>query len=235
MKPKGRKAVGRTQTPGSTPSRPLEPHSRGRKAPTPQERNFVEGVAQGKTDKQAALDAGYSLSMAENTKYKLWTKPHVQTYFRDTLRRSVPPERVLQRMSELVEGRSVTKKRKQTFEAGKLVNETIEETEIVNASISLRAIRMAAEWAGYIPTKQPAITVDTITQVNLQPEQEPGTKPVDVNCLPSPKLSEGTSDGEVGPDESGDGAARPTSAPNPKESLAPDSPSLEEEKNGRAE
>ena len=235
MKPKGRKAVGRTQTPGSTPSRPLEPHSRGRKAPTPQERNFVEGVAQGKTDKQAALDAGYSLSMAENTKYKLWTKPHVQTYFRDTLRRSVPPERVLQRMSELVEGRSVTKKRKQTFEAGKLVNETIEETEIVNASISLRAIRMAAEWAGYIPTKQPAITVDTITQVDLRPDQVREKEPVNMNCLPSPRPSNGNSDGEARRDEQGQGAARPARAPNSEESLTADSPVFQEENNAKAE
>jgi hypothetical protein len=38
---------------------------------------FIREKLFGLTDKAAALLAGYSLSVAENTKQKIWAKPHV--------------------------------------------------------------------------------------------------------------------------------------------------------------
>lgn len=186
--------------PEDMPSRPPKTNSRGRKALTPRERTFVEGVAEGKTDKQAALDAGYSLSMAENTKQKLWTKPQVQKYFERMLRMVAPPERILHKMSELIDGRFLTKKRRRTLDAaGQLVEETIEEIEIVNPSASLRATIKAAEWAGYVQTKLPEIALDTITHVSLRPGQKREGMLVDVNRkLAPPSLSNGDRNRGIG-------------------------------------
>lgn len=47
---------------------------------TARERRYVEGRVAGKTKRQSALDAGYSESVAENTKQKIDCKPAVQDY-----------------------------------------------------------------------------------------------------------------------------------------------------------
>ena len=48
---------------------------------TRRHRAFLSGKIVGLSDREAALDAGYSFSMAENTKVKIWAKPHVQAEF----------------------------------------------------------------------------------------------------------------------------------------------------------
>ena len=45
------------------------------------QRVFVYEKLFGQNDKQAALAAGYSLSIAENTKQKIWSKPAVRNEF----------------------------------------------------------------------------------------------------------------------------------------------------------
>ncbi len=45
------------------------------------QRRFLLKKLVGTNDKDAALAAGYSLSVAENTKQKIWAKPGVQEQF----------------------------------------------------------------------------------------------------------------------------------------------------------
>jgi hypothetical protein len=45
------------------------------------QRSFLREKILGSNDKEAALAAGYFLSVAENTKQKIWTKPTVQSEF----------------------------------------------------------------------------------------------------------------------------------------------------------
>jgi len=203
----GRKVVGRDEfiKPPCVTSGPPEANLRGRKAPTPRERKFVEGVAQGMTDKAAAIEAGYSLSMAENTKYKLWTKPQLQIYFQSMLHKAAPPDRILRRMSDLIDGKVVTKKRTRTFDAdGKVIGETIEETETVNASTSLRATIKAAQWAGYAPTGLPEIALNTLARVQFKSETPP--QAISVNAkgkLTRVQSSSGNASGGAAPRRQG--------------------------------
>src|SRR5215467_4134294 len=46
---------------------------------TPRQRGFVVGKLEGKSDRQAALDAGYAPSTAENTKQKIMSRPEVRS------------------------------------------------------------------------------------------------------------------------------------------------------------
>jgi hypothetical protein len=105
MKLQGRKVVGIGRPRRRRTSPPPVPNKRGNKAPNTRERAFVEGVAEGKSDRQVALNAGYSLSIAENTKYKLWTKPQVQDYYRRIAQAAAPPEWIVRKMNELIEGK----------------------------------------------------------------------------------------------------------------------------------
>jgi phage terminase small subunit len=49
---------------------------------TRRQRTFLLEKLTGLNDKEAALAAGYSPSMAENTKQKIWAKPQVHEEFR---------------------------------------------------------------------------------------------------------------------------------------------------------
>jgi len=51
---------------------------------SPMQRLFLFGKLGGLNDKNAALAAGYSVSVAENTKQRIW-KPQVRTEFRRLL------------------------------------------------------------------------------------------------------------------------------------------------------
>jgi phage terminase small subunit len=42
---------------------------------------FLREKVLGLNDKEAALAAGYSLSVAENTKQKIWAKPEMRSQF----------------------------------------------------------------------------------------------------------------------------------------------------------
>ena len=134
---------------------------RRKKALSEKQRRFVEGVADGKSDKQAAMDAGYSFSMAENAKARIWSQPEVEAYFRDLMRKAAPPKRLVKRISEHIDGRSITTKiRKRTVpssdpaKGGEEVEETtMERIETVDAGVSLRAIEMAVQYGEYVPER----------------------------------------------------------------------------------
>jgi phage terminase small subunit len=57
-----------------------DPGSRARTLSIRQ-RAFLREKILGSNDKEAPLAAGYSLSVAENTKQKIWAKPTVQSEF----------------------------------------------------------------------------------------------------------------------------------------------------------
>jgi len=62
---------------------------------TPRQRGFVLGKLEGKSDRQAALDAGYAPSTAENTKQKIMSRPEVREAFNELLDEHLPPEKLV--------------------------------------------------------------------------------------------------------------------------------------------
>jgi len=53
------------------------------------------GKLEGKSDRQAALDAGYAPSTAENTKQKIMSRPEVREAFNELLDEHLPPEKLV--------------------------------------------------------------------------------------------------------------------------------------------
>lgn len=66
---------------------------------TPKKRHYVENRVQGKSKKAAALEAGYSLTMANNAGTKIET-PEVQEAFSELIRKRIPAEKIIQRIEE---------------------------------------------------------------------------------------------------------------------------------------
>jgi len=62
---------------------------------TPRQREFVVGKLEGKSDRQAVLDAGYAPSTAENTKQKIMSRPEVREAFQQLLDEHLPPEKLV--------------------------------------------------------------------------------------------------------------------------------------------
>ena len=63
------------------------------------QRLYVQGVAAGKSRRRAALDAGYSLSSANNPGHNI-ERGQVREVFAELIRAAVPPERVVQLIRE---------------------------------------------------------------------------------------------------------------------------------------
>ena len=61
-------------------------------------RRFVEGLIDGKSMRKAAIDAGYSQSMANDAGRKIL--PRVQEEFRDQLAKRIPLEKLVGRIAE---------------------------------------------------------------------------------------------------------------------------------------
>ncbi len=59
---------------------------------------FVEGLAEGKSARRAALDAGYSESSADHATTEIL--PVVERAFGEVIRSSIPVERLVQRLDE---------------------------------------------------------------------------------------------------------------------------------------
>lgn len=142
------------------------------KSATKKERKFAEGVAAGKSQKQSALDAGYSFSMAENANAKILSKPEVQEYFRRLMRAAAPPQRIVDKISEHIEGKvSTTRVRRKMGPPdanGKraVLEEIVEKVETVDAGVSLRALEMAIQGAGYVPKED--ITTNPLTLIQIE-------------------------------------------------------------------
>lgn len=146
----------------------------GKKRANARERKFVQDVAQGKTDYRAALDAAFPPSMARNTAAKIWSKPQVQEYFRLLMRAAAPPKRIVDKISEHIDAKSVRTcvRRKMgppSADGARVVLEEIEETtETVDARVSLRAIEMAIQAADYVPSETSQVQINQPTQIQIE-------------------------------------------------------------------
>jgi hypothetical protein len=132
-------------------------------------RKFVQGVLEGKSYKQAALDAGYSESVANNTRLQLWNQRSIQEHFRNLMQEVCPPARVMKILDELLDGKVTTihvvreLRATKIMQAGKLVDGPEEELVIVRADRHEtvdnagreRALRLAGEYGGFAPAKLP--------------------------------------------------------------------------------
>lgn len=67
----------------------------GTRQASPKERRYVAGRVAGKSKRKAALDAGYTESMAENAKQKIDDKPAVQALFTQILDTAGVSDRLL--------------------------------------------------------------------------------------------------------------------------------------------
>lgn len=118
---------------------------------------FAENAAMGMTDHAAALNAGYSESVAKSTKSKLWIQPDIQNHYQLVMQSVLPPGRVAKIMSELLEGKvSTTTQRLQRVTVdGKVGMQVMSatKTEMVDRAIQLRALEMAAEHGALIPSR----------------------------------------------------------------------------------
>jgi hypothetical protein len=140
---------------------------------------FVENAVSGMTSKEAALGAGFAPSTAEHTKEKLWSQPDVQAHFQRLVQGVLPPERATALYDALLEGKSVTTQMKQERVMQKdgttglqVVSAT--RTETVDRSVQLRALQMAAEHGGLVPSSIRAQTISpaSLEDVLLRAEQE---------------------------------------------------------------
>lgn len=66
---------------------------------SPRKRKYVKALAQGKTKKAAALEAGYSESTADVAKSHIET-PDVRQAFQEIIRKRIPAEKIAQRIDE---------------------------------------------------------------------------------------------------------------------------------------
>jgi hypothetical protein len=74
-------------------------------AKSPKRRRFVAGLIDGKSMRRAALDAGYSKSMANNAGLKIL--PGIREEFKRELSRKVPKGKLIQRIAEGLDARAV--------------------------------------------------------------------------------------------------------------------------------
>jgi len=66
--------------------------------PTVKQARFVEGLAEGKSARRAALQAGYSASSADHATTEIL--PVVERAFGEVIRSAIPVERLVQRLDE---------------------------------------------------------------------------------------------------------------------------------------
>jgi phage terminase small subunit len=148
---------------------------------TPQQKKFAEGVAKGLSDKDAALAAGFAESTAKNTKDKLWKKHSLRDYYRKLIRTAHPPKRLVQALSELVDGKSiVTRVQKVVDQKGNTVESKVERVETVDANVRLRAVQEVQQLAGYVPAKGEGTKVKAGEEMQTQ---GPGGKEVRIRVV----------------------------------------------------
>jgi hypothetical protein len=102
---------------------------------------YVKGVLSGKSKKQAALDAGYSRSTAENAWRKIESKASVQVLFRERLENTGVTDRFLARRI------------KEGLDATKLIHASRYDGEIVVPDYRqrLRMVELVCRLKGYLP------------------------------------------------------------------------------------
>jgi hypothetical protein len=124
------------------------------------ERLYVIARLGGKTKKEAALEAGYSESMAENALAKIESK-EVRLAFQHMARQAVPVEKILVRLSEGLDASRV-----RPVISGKEVIDTIEEPDYRERR---EYLVLAAKFGGYYVEKS---EVDLNGEINVRTPRE---------------------------------------------------------------
>ena len=78
--------------------RTKSPNNPVSRKPTVKQARFVEGLAEGKSARRAALDAGYSESSADHATTEIL--PAAERAFCEVIRRAIPVERLVKRLDE---------------------------------------------------------------------------------------------------------------------------------------
>lgn len=103
-------------------------------------RKYIKGLAEGKTKKQAAMDAGYAESTAENAKHKIET-PDVRAEFQRVIRGAVPMPLIGQRIREGIDAEET-----KFFQKDGAV---VEQRNVIAWSERRAYTELAAEYGGY--------------------------------------------------------------------------------------
>ena len=122
---------------------------------------YVQGVMEGKTKYQAALDAGYSESSARSPRTNI-EKGKIRAFFQEVIREAVPLEDFKEKVRE---GVNATVVKIASFE-GAITDERV----YADFGTRLNYLRDVAEWAGYhVPKAEIDVsdsTADTETQID---------------------------------------------------------------------
>ena len=122
---------------------------------------YIAGVADGKTKMQAALDAGYSDSMAHSTA-QIET-PDVRAAFAELVRERIPARKIVDRINAGLDAKET-----KFFQSEGVVTD---HRDVIAWSERRQYAELAAEFGGYfVPPKQENITAIIPVQVftNIQ-------------------------------------------------------------------
>jgi phage terminase small subunit len=133
-----RKASKPSPASGASPARPSAP------SPHAKQRKYVAGLVAGKSKKQAALEAGYAPSTAENAKQKIDRRPGVQELFQDLLEDAGVTDKLL--AQRIREGLNATIVSKETAHAlREVLIDFAERREMVELAIKMKGLMPADE------------------------------------------------------------------------------------------
>jgi hypothetical protein len=161
-------------------------------------KKFVEGVIEGKSYKQAALDAGYSLSVANNAKLCLWSQAGIQDHFRNLMQEVCPPARAMKILDELLDGKIVTIHIARELRATKvlqgerlvdgpeeLIVVRADRTETTDNAGRERALRLVGEYGAFAPrVLQPFMAMTFEDLVSSDKEKPPMPTWLTLNANP---------------------------------------------------
>lgn len=119
----------------------------GHKQLTKKQAKYLEGIAEGKTKKAAALAAGYSLAAAHSVRHAVET-PNVRTAFAELIRKIIPQGKIAKRINE---GLDATETK--FFAKDGIVLET---RDVINWSERRQYAQLAAEFGDLVVPKRPA-------------------------------------------------------------------------------
>lgn len=118
---------------------------------TPRKAKFIKGVVAGKSARKAALDAGYSQSVANDPGRKLFNQAAIQAVLGEHIRKVIPAERIAQRMSEGLDAMETV--------FAKFEGRITDHAEVVSWSERRQYAELAARMGGYMPKDTPSLVV----------------------------------------------------------------------------
>jgi hypothetical protein len=121
---------------------------------------YVDGIAAGKTKKQAALAAGYSASTANNAA-AIIERGAVKEAFRELIQQTIPVENIIERLAE---GLDAMETKCFVHDGG-----VIYSRPLVNFSERRHYIELAAKYGGYYVDKQ---HIELADQSDPLPEEQ---------------------------------------------------------------